>query len=262
MLDEMYKVMLFIFSNAFKLISEGSAMKLFSRYLLLLLLIAGIIACAGHDKETRQMTVRQRIGNAYGVHYFSQVDQIQYMFNVKIGKKQISRFWIWQPKLDRVTFKGMNYQKAVTYHRHEIDTTASSALKKVDAWFINDNYWLLFPFHIAWDADTKVEDIGRQKLPLGGGKARCVVITFPAAGGYTPGDVYEIYLDDDYRLMQWIYRRGGSEQPTRVTTWENHRQAGPLVLSLNHQAGDENFRVWFTSVGVKLTGSDNWMFTE
>jgi hypothetical protein len=62
--------------------------------------------------------------------------------------------------------------------------------------------------------------------------------------------------------LQWVYRAGGSEEPTRVTTWENYRQAGPLVLSLDHQAGDDNFRLWFTKVGVKMVGVDNWMFTE
>ena len=237
-------------------------MKLLPKLLLISLWLLGFSACAGHDKETRQLTLRERIGNAYGVHYFSQVEQIQYMFNAKIGKKQISRFWVWEPKLDRVSFKGMNDQEAVTYFRHEIDPTTPSALKKIDAWFINDNYWLLFPFHIVWDSNIAVEDIGLKNLPLGGGKARCVIITFPASGGYTPGDIYEIYLNENYRLQQWVYRRGGSAEPTRVTSWENYRQAGPLLLSLDHQGGDGNFRLWFTGVGVKMAGVDNWMFTE
>ena len=239
--------------------------KLLLNILLVTLLTIGLLACAGptgHNKDTRPMTLRERIGNAYGVHYFSQVEQIQYMFNVKIGEKQIRRFWIWEPKLDRVTFAGMDYQEAVTYYRHDINTTDSAALKKVDAWFINDNYWLLFPFHIAWDSNIAVEDLGRRKLPLGGGNAQCVVIRFPASGGYTPGDVYEIYLNDDSRLLQWVYRRGGSAEPTRITTWENYRQAGLLVLSLDHRSGDDSFRLWFTGVGVKLAGNDNWMFTE
>jgi hypothetical protein len=236
--------------------------KILLKALLIAVLFIGFSACAGHDTATRQMTLRERIGNTYGIHYFSQVEQIQYTFNVKIGEKQVRRFWIWQPRLDRVTFKGMDYQEAVTYHRHEIDASASSELKKVDAWFINDNYWLLFPFHIAWDADIKIEDTGRENLPLGDGKARSVVITFPATGGYTPGDVYQIFLDDNDRLMQWIYRRGGSEESPRVTTWADYRQAGPLVLSLNHQSADDSFRVWFTGVGVKLAGVDSWMFTE
>ncbi len=230
--------------------------------LMVISLIFILSACAGQNQETRPMTLRQRIGNACGIHYFSRVEQIQYMFNVKIGEKRISRFWIWEPKLDRVTFKGMNYQAAVTYHRHEIDDAASSALKKVDAWFINDNYWLLFPFHVAWDTNNKVEDIGRENLPLGDGEARSVIITFPPSGGYTPGDVYQIFLDDNDRLIQWIYRRGGSKDPTRVSTWEDYRQAGPLVLSLDHRAEDDSFRVWFTGVGVKLTDSESWLFTE
>ena len=236
--------------------------KVIPRTALIVLLMLGLSACAGHDQETRKMTLRQAIGNAYGIHYFSQIEQIQYEFNVKIGEKLIKRFWIWEPKTERVIFKGMNYREAITYHRHEIETTASQALKKVDAWFINDNYWLLFPFHIAWDSTVKVDDVGRRDLPMGGGKARSAIITFPPSGGYTPGDVYEIFIDENYRLLQWVYRRGGSDEPTRITTWEDNRQTGPLMLSLNHRGEDDKFRLWFTSVGVKLTGSDNWMFTE
>ena len=233
-----------------------------SKAVMVALLVLTISACAATNKETRRMTLRQGIGNAYGVDYFGSIEQIQYEFNVRIGDKRIKRFWIWEPKLDRVTFKGVNYQKAVTYNRRDIEKTTSSALKKLDAWFINDNYWLLFPFHVVWDANIIVEDLGRQNLPLGGGSSRRVVITFPPSGGYTPGDVYEIFIDDDYRLKQWVYRKGGAAEPTRMTTWEDHRQVGPLMLSLNHKAGDDNFRVWFTSVGVKVTGTDSWMFAQ
>jgi hypothetical protein len=184
------------------------------------------------------------------------------MFNVKIGEKHVRRFWIWEPKLDRVTFNGMDYQETITYNRSELGTDTSSRLTKIDAWFINDNYWLLFPFHVAWDANLKIEESDRENLPLGDGQAKSVLITFPTTGGYTPGDVYQIFLDENDRLIQWIYRRGGAEEPTRVTTWENYRQVGPLVLSLDHRSQDDSFRVWFTGVGVKLTGVDSWMFTE
>ena len=97
---------------------------------------------------------------------------------------------------------------------------------------------------------------------MGDGEARCVVVSYPAAGGYTPGDVYDLYLDDRYRLTQWVYRRGGAEKPTRISTWEDHREVGPLTLSLNHQGEDENFRVWFTNVGVKMAGADSWLFAQ
>jgi len=238
-------------------------MKIFDGILTpLLILIIAACTASGPVTQTSQISLRQRIGNAYGVEYFSQVEQLQYTFNVKAEEKQISRFWLWEPKINRVTFKGTDYKESVTYYRHEIETTASSALKKVDAWFINDNYWLLFPFHLVWDTDAKLEDVGRRPLPIGSGRADCIVAAYPAAEGYAPGNVYEVYLDDNYRLQQWAYRHGGSDKPAGFTTWDNHLQVGPLVVALNHQGQDENFRVWFTGVGIKLTGSERWMFAE
>ena len=226
-----------------------------------LLLAVGMASCAGRIKE-HSTTARQLIAESYGLQHFSEVEKVQYTFNVKLGEKRISRFWIWEPRLDRVTFKGMDYQEAITYNRDEIEGTESNKLKKIDAWFINDNYWLLFPYHVAWDTNAKVEDIGRKALPMGAGKARCVVVTYPATGGYTPSDVYDLFLDDQYRLMQWVYRRGGSEKPTRISTWEDHRKVGPLTMSLNHQGEDQNFRVWFTTVGVMMIGADSWLYTQ
>ena len=229
---------------------------------LVVLLIAGLAACAGGDKESRAMAVRQGIGQSYGVQYFDQIEQVQYTFNVRNGDKHARRFWIWEPKLDRVTFDGMDYKDPITYYRSDLQTNSSNKLKSIDAWFINDNYWFLFPFHVAMDTQTTVEDVGRKQLPVGDGEAACAVITYPTQGGYTPGDVYELYLDENYRVTQWIYRRGGSETPTRIATWEDHRYLGPMVFALNHQGDDGNFRIWFTQVGVKLAGVDGWMFMD
>ena len=228
---------------------------------LVFLLAVSVTTCASPQKEPG-VTVRQRIAESYGLQNFDQVEKIQYTFNVKLGEKQIRRFWIWEPAVDRVTFKGMDFQEAITYDRSDMTRTESNKLKKIDAWFINDNYWLLFPYHVAWDTNAKVEDIGRRQLPMGDGKARCVVVTYPASGGYTPGDAYDLFLDDQYRLTHWVYRRGGSDKPTRISTWDDHRKVGPITLSLNHQGEDQNFRVWFTTVGVKMVGSNSWLFAQ
>lgn len=206
--------------------------------------------------------VRQRIAVSYGIDHFDQVEQIQYTFNVKVGDKKVNRFWIWEPKVDKVTFKAGNNEEYISYNRKEINDASSEKLKKIDAWFINDNYWLLFPYRVAWDSRVKAEDIGSQALPMGGGSAKCVVVTYPSTGGYTPGDVYELFLDNEYKLTHWVYRRGGSPEPTRITTWEDHRNVGPLTLSLMHQGADGNFRLWFTNVGVKLVGAAGWMNTN
>ena len=229
---------------------------------MVVLLIAGLAACAGGDKESRAMAVRQRIGQSYGLQYFNQIEQVQYTYNVKKGDTHTRRFWIWEPKLDRVTFDALDYTDPITYYRKDLQTNPSHMLKSIDAWFINDNHWFLFPFHVAMDTRTTVEDVGRKKLPMGDGEADCVVVTYPTQGGDTPGDVYELFLDDNFKLTQWIYRRRGSEIPTRIASWEDHRYLGPLVFSLNHRGADDNFRIWFTQVGVKLAGVDGWIFVD
>jgi hypothetical protein len=44
-----------------------------------------------------------------------------------------------------------------------------------------------------------------------------------------------------------------------VTTWEDHRKAGPLTLSLDHKSADGKFRVWFTDVAVRVAGKPDWI---
>jgi hypothetical protein len=84
-------------------------------------------------------------------------------------------------------------------------------------------------------------------------------VSYPPEGGYTPGDVYELFLDDSFRITQWIYRKGGSTVPTNVATWDDYRQVGPLLLALNHQWANKNVRIWFSKVAVKTAGSASWI---
>ena len=85
------------------------------------------------------------------------------------------------------------------------------------------------------------------------------MVTYPPSVGYTPGDVYELFVGDDHRILQWVYRRGGALEPTRMATWEAHRTLGPLVVSLDHRVPDGTFRVWFTDVALRLAGSQEWL---
>ncbi|UCD81059.1 MAG: hypothetical protein JSW26_06425 [Desulfobacterales bacterium] len=231
-------------------------------YLITAFVLVFTTACSGVDQQSGGADIRQKVAQAYGIQSFGQIEQIQYTFNVQLGDKNVSRSWIWQPKVDEVTFKADINAQPITYSRKKISAAAPDNLKKVDGWFINDNYWLLFPIHMAWDKQAKVEDVGRKDLPMGGGKARCLVVSYPSEGGYTPGDVYELFLDDSFRITQWIYRKGGSTVPTRIASWDDHRRVGPLVLSLNHQGADKNFRVWFSKVAVKTIGSAGLIYAD
>ena len=74
--------------------------------------------------------------------------------------------------------------------------------KVVDPGFFNDQYWLLLPFHLVWDAGGAVEDAGKQKLRVGKGSAEKVVLKYPSDVGYTPGDTWELYVGKDHRIRE------------------------------------------------------------
>jgi hypothetical protein len=218
-----------------------------------------LLGCATTDRPIGAADIRKEIADAYGIASFDQIDEIRYTFNLKRGEKQAKRSWIWWPKRDRVEYwPGGDQAEAVRYSRSELSGSSSDDLKKIDAAFINDQYWLLFPLHLVWDRQTTVADVGRRPMPIGGQSARSVIVTYPPSGGYTPGDVYELFIGPDNRLIQWIYRKGGSIEPTLVATWQDYRKVGPLTLALDHQGPNTDFRVRFSDVAVKLKGSDDW----
>jgi len=230
-------------------------MKALVKFSILTVLIVGLVAGCSTPQPAQTSDVRHQIAGAYGSESFKQIEVMEYTFNVQIGDKHIRRSWIWWPQVEQVEFKGGTDQESMLYNRHELGQNPPQNIKQVDAWFINDNYWLLFPFHLTWDQQATVEDTGHQNLPMGQGTAKCVVVSYPKTGGYTAGDVYELFVDENHLLTQWVYRRGGSATPTRITSWEDNRRLGPLTVALDHHGDDGKFRVWFTEVAVKLSGS-------
>jgi hypothetical protein len=218
-------------------------------------ILLGCAAAPPHraDPETA------RIARAYGIREFDRIEAIRYTFNVRLPDREIARSWIWEPGPDRVTFAGADENaEPITYLRNERDPAGPKPDPQIDAWFVNDNFWLLFPFHIQWTPDLTVDSAENQPLPLSEGRARRVTVRFPANRGYTPGDAYDLYLDPDHRIAQWVYRKGGAETPARAATWENHAKAGPILLALDHR-GEGGFRVRFTDVAVRLKGSADWL---
>jgi hypothetical protein len=129
--------------------------------------------------------------------------------------------------------------------------------------FVNDNYWLIFPFHVYWDTGATVTNESMQKLPMGTGSADKVVVKYPAeAGGYTPGDTWELYVGKDNRVELLVFHHGGNAKPSVViATWTGYKKAGPLLVSTEHKgtADGAPLHLWFSNVAVRLAGSDTWM---
>jgi hypothetical protein len=225
-------------------------------------LILGVLVLATTTTWAQKAPIAEQIAKAYGLDSFGQIDAIRYTFNIPGFK--LSRTWIWEPKADRVTYEGKD--KAgnpvkVTYVRSQLSSQPDNVKKEIDPGFINDQYWLVFPFHLVWDG-APVEDKGMQKLKLGKGSARQVVVKYSSNDGYTPGDTWELYVGADNLVKELVFHHGGSAKPSVViATWAGYKKAGPLLISTDHSgtADGNPFKLFFSNVAVKLAGSDTWI---
>jgi hypothetical protein len=207
--------------------------------------------------EERPATI-EKLAKTYGLDSFNEVEAIRYTFNLEAPGHDASRSWIWEPKTDQVTYEGKDKSGKpvkVTYARSDPGANA-----EVDANFVNDQYWLLLPFHIYWDASADAQDAGPQKLPLGTGTADQVVVKYPSDGGYSPGDTWELFLGSTGRIEEMVYRQGAGKL-TVLATWADYKKAGPLLFSLEHrgQANGGPLHLYFSNVAVKRAGSDDWI---
>jgi len=229
-------------------------------------LACGVLVLAAASWAQTRSPIAEQIAKAYGLDSWGQIEAIRYTFNLDIPGLKLSRSWVWEPKADRVTYEGKD--KAgnpvkVTYVRSQLSSQPDNVKKEIDPGFTNDSYWLIFPFHAYWDTSADVQDKGMQKLPMGTGSARQVVVKYPSeGGGYTPGDTWELFVGPDNRVKQLLFRHGGSAKPSVViATWAGYKKAGPLLVSTDHHgtADGKPLTLTFTDVAVKLAGSDTWV---
>ena len=227
------------------------------------LLLLGVLALTLPSWAQERPAISEQIAKTYGLDAFTQIERIRYTFH--IAELNLSRTWVWEPKTDQVSYEGKDkagQPVKVTYLRSQLGSQTAVVKDEIDSAFINDQYWLLVPGHLAWDSSAKVEDTGMHKLPLGKGSAKRVVVTYPA-DGYSPGDTWELFVGTNNRIREWIYNHGGSPKWIGVWSWEDYKKAGPLLVSLNHPGRGKDgkpVRVFFTDVAVQLAGkADTWV---
>jgi signal peptidase I len=202
--------------------------------------------CSVTQEQETEKTVAEKIAEAYGIDNFYKLTQLNYRFNVQRDTIYFGRSWQWRPQSGEVlAIKGKD---TIRYNQHRVEEESA---KKTDQSFINDKYWLLFPFQMVWDTDVSWEQKEDKAGPISGSTYRHVVVTYTKDGGYTPGDVYELFLDDDWIIREWIFRRGGTIDPTIVTTWEGYQNFNGVKIATNHLNADGSFRLWFSEISVE-----------
>jgi hypothetical protein len=260
----------FSWRSTFMANSSRSNMIRFLAFTVLALVLA---ACS---KAPERPPVVEQMAKTYGLDSFGQIEGLRYTWNAEFpgsvkpfdggsGTIKVSRTWEWDPETGTVSYEGKDNNGQplkVTYQRSQLSSQSDVVKNQVDPNFFNDQYWLLFPLHVAWDTSAKVTDEGMQKLPLGEGSGELIVVKYPSEGGYAPGDTWELYVGTDHRVEEFIFHRGGPKKPSLIiATWADYKKAGPLLISTDRRgtADGAPVHIFFTDVSVKVTGSDSWM---
>jgi len=204
-------------------------------------------ATASGDAESDILKV---VAMAQGIDHWNRVTELRFTFNVDRDTMHFERSWIWKPKQQDVTL--MVKGDTITYNRKAVDST----LAQYDASFINDKYWFLAPFQLVWDRQSFTYDLTPDTAsPIAGKAMKKLTIVYGNEGGYTPGDAYDLYLDENNVIREWTFRRGNKPAPGADATWEDYEDEGGLRMATMHRMGG-GASLYFTGIGVKTEDTD------
>ncbi len=198
------------------------------------------------ETRTPEQQIAYKIAEASGLDKWDQVEELQFTFNVDRGEEHYEKSWIWKPKTQDITQK--TAEKTTSYNRANIDSTTTAA----DKGFINDSFWLLAPMHMVWDKESSTLTVqDTATAPLSKNLMHKITLTYGGEGGYTPGDAYDFFYDDEYMVREWVFRRGNVSEYSMVTTWGDYQDYNGIKIASDHKTADEKFRLYFTDIAVK-----------
>ncbi len=192
--------------------------------------------------QTGEATAK-KVAMAYGYENFDDVKQINFSFNVKINDTiRSSRTWNWYPQEERVEL--IENGERFSYDKDgEFDETETAADQK----FINDTYWFLFPYQLVWSEYES--DFNRMAVaPISQQEMQQLTVKYAGDGGYTPGDTYHLYLNEDNIIEEWTFE--SSEGRTLTTTWEDLETYNGITVAKSHKTEDGSFELFFDDIEV------------
>lgn len=192
------------------------------------------------------LTTPEKIAMNYGLEAWKNVSELQFTFNVDRKDQHFERSFIWNLKSDEIIY--IKDGDTITYNRkNNLDSLALVADKR----FINDSYWLLSPFKLVWDEGVSFSEMKQAIAPISKDTLNKLTILYNGEVGYTPGDAYDFYYDNDYMIKEWAYRGGNSENASTVTSWSDIQSFGQIKLATRHQDATGDFKLYFTHISIK-----------
>lgn len=210
------------------------------------------IACTSCKSEAKKkaelfekLPIAERIAEVHGIENWKKVKSIAFTFNVDKDSSHFERQWIWHPKQHKVT--AIKVDTIISYTRNDKDL--SKHLKEDQA-FINDAYWLLAPFHLIWDQGIQISEPSQAIAPISQTKYNMITLLYSDQGGYTPGDAYDFYYDEDYLIKEWVFRKSNSPEASLITTWEDYSDHKGLKIARSHKQPDGLWNLNFTNIEI------------
>lgn len=213
------------------------------KVLYVILLTAVAIACKNEqsqeNKDVPDGELYEQVAQASGINQWEDVEIAKFTFNVeRNGETVVSRNWEWKPKTGDIT---LNVQDtSITFNRNQkLDSLSIGN----DRSFINDIYWLLPQFKLVWDQGTQIT------YPENG-EEQIVRITYTGNDGYTPGDQYDMVIDNDMMVSSWKYYPKGATQAAMETTFESYEDYSGIKIATDHRTPDGATRIYFTDIEI------------
>ena len=117
-------------------------------------------------------------------------------------------------------------------------------LKRAQAIWINDSYWLFMPFKLK-DSGVTLKYL-RQDTTMTGAISDVLQLTFEEVGN-TPNNKYEIWVNRHEGLItQWAYfQNSAQDSASFIRPFDNYRRYGKILLSgdRSDNGGPGNIRV-------------------
>jgi len=214
--------------------------------IIILLLFSSCKQTEKIEEPVKELSVAQKIANAHGFENWEKVKTIAFTFGGKIEDSASGRSWIWNPKTDDIQLTRNN--EVSNYNRNSMDSVAL----KTDRAFINDKFWALIPFQLVWDEGLTISDIEKQVSPVKEEELNKITMLYASEGGYTPGDAYDIYFDDNYIIKEWNFRRANAPEPTISNTFENYSNYKGLKIAQDHKRKTSDRNLLIRNVNVVL----------
>ena len=197
-------------------------------------------------EPVKELTIAEKIANAHGYEKWNQVKTFEFTFGGKIEDSSSGRSWVWNPKTNDI---GLTTNGETTeYNRNNMD----SITLKADRGFINDKFWALIPFQLIWDEGTTISEPEKATSPINQKDLNKIIITYSNQGGYTPGDAYDIYFDDDYIIREWSYRKGNTTEPSLSNTFENYSDYNGIKVAQYHKKAEGDWNLLVRNIKVEL----------